>query len=252
MSAVSLWSIPPKNLNLEPDEVHVWRASLNVANSTVEDLLTTLCAAEKQRAERFHFHKDRKHFIVARGLLRIILGRYLDREPSGLSFCYNEYGKPELHSPDGKQLIHFNISHSHELALIAVTQNCDVGVDLEYVRTDFPCEEIAQSCFSPREIAVLHQLPATLKSLVFFTGWTRKEAYVKATGKGLSLPLNQLDVSLLPGEPAKLLNAQWDAQEAERWSLRELIPGSGYVAALATAAGNWQIKCWQDIINLTE
>jgi 4'-phosphopantetheinyl transferase len=242
---MNLWSIPPKHPNLEPDEVHVWRAALDVTNSTVEDLLTTLCTAERQRAGRFHFQKDRKQFIVARALLRIILGRYLAREPSELSFCYNQYGKPELLSADRTQIIHFNLSHARELALIAVAQNCDVGIDLEYIRLDLPWEEMAQSCFSPRERAILHQLPAAMKASVFFTVWTRKEAYIKATGKGLSLPLDQIDVSVMLGEPAQLLNVQWDDREASRWLLQELTPGSGYVAALATAAGDWQIKLWQ-------
>lgn len=245
MTDDAIWAIPPPNLKLKPDEVHIWRASLNVATSRVESLLTTLCAEEQQKAHRFRFSKDQKHFIVARGLLRIILGRYLNKNPSDLSFCYNQYGKPALLSADSTQTISFNVSHSHELALIAVTQNCAIGVDLEYIRPDFPCEQIAQSCFSPTERAVLRQIPAEIKTSVFFTGWTRKEAYIKATGKGLSLPLDQFDVSLIPGEPAKLLNTQWDMSEADRWLLHELNPGSGYIAALAIAAGVWRIKCWQ-------
>ncbi len=243
MTSTTIWSIPPLNLKLKPDEVHIWRASLKVANSTVESLLATLCVEEQQRAERFHFQKDRNHFIVAHGLLRLILSRYLDRKPHDLNFYYNQYGKPALVSASSE--IHFNLSHSHELALIAVTQNRDVGIDLEYIRSDFPCEQIAQSYFSPRERAVLNQIPAALKTEVFFTCWTRKEAYVKATGKGLSLPLDQFDVSLIPGEPAKLLHTQWDTQEAGRWLLQELVPGSGYVATLAVAVGGGQIKCCQ-------
>jgi 4'-phosphopantetheinyl transferase len=124
--------------------------------------------------------KRPKHFIVARGLLRIILGRYLDKKPHDLSFCYNQYGKPALLSADNKETICFNVSHSHELALIAVTQNHDIGVDLEYIRPDVPCEQIAQSCFSPREREVLHQIPAELKTSVFFTGWTRQGSLSKS------------------------------------------------------------------------
>lgn len=240
------WSTPPEDLKLKQNEVHIWRVCLDVTDSTIEYLLPTLCVAERQRAERFHFQKDRKQFVVTRSVLRIILGRYLEREPSALGFCYNQYGKPELASTcDRSQTIRFNLSHSQGLALIAIAHNLDIGIDLEYIRPDVAWEQIAQSYFSPKERDMLHQLPAALKALAFFTVWTRKEAYIKATGKGLSLPLNRFDVSTVPGEPAKLLNVQWDAREAERWSLVELTVGSGYAATLAAGAGNWQIKLWQ-------
>jgi 4'-phosphopantetheinyl transferase len=225
--------------------VHVWRVALDVTDSTVEYLLPTLCVAERQRAERFHFQKDRRQFVVTRAVLRIILGRYLEREPSTLSFCYNQYGKPELTSTsDRSQTIRFNLSHSHGLALIAVAQNLDIGIDIEYIHPNVSWEQIAQSYFSPKERDMLHQLPAALRVLAFFTVWTRKEAYIKATGKGLSLPLDRFDVSVAPGA-AKLLNVQWDEREASRWFLVELTPGSGYAATLAAGAGNWQIKLWQ-------
>lgn len=240
------WSTPSQDLKLKPNEVHVWRISLDVTDSTVEYLLPILCVAERQRAERFRFQKDRKQFVVTRSVLRIILGRYLEREPSTLSFCYNQYGKPELASTsDRNQTIRFNLSHSHGLALIAVAQNLDVGIDLEYIRPNVSWEAIAQSYFSPKERDMLHQLPAALKALAFFTVWTRKEAYIKATGKGLSLPLDRFDVSVVPGEPAKLLSVQGDDREAERWLLMELTIGSGYAATLAAGAGYWQIKLWQ-------
>lgn len=238
------WSTPPQDLRLKPNEVHVWRVCLDVADSTVEYLLPILCVTERQRAERFRFQKDRKQFVVTRSVLRIILGRYLEREPSTLSFCYNQYGKPELASTSDRT-IRFNLSHSHGLALIAVAQNLDIGIDLEYIRPNVSWEQIAQSYFSSKERDMLHQLPVALKTLAFFTVWTRKEAYIKATGKGLSLPLDRFDVSIVPGEPAKLLNVQWDDREAERWLLIELTPGSGYAATLAAGAGNWQLKLWQ-------
>lgn len=239
------WSTPPQDLELKPNEVHVWRVCLDVADSTVESLLPILCVAERQRAERFRFQKDRKQFVVTRSVLRIILGGYLEKEPNALSFCYNQYGKPELASRgDRDRTIRFNLSHSHGLALIAVAQNLDIGIDLEYIRPDVSWEQIAQSYFSTQEREMLRQCPADLKALAFFTVWTRKEAYIKAKGKGLSLPLDRFDVSVVPGA-AKLLNVQGDDREAERWSLVELTPGSGYAATLAAEAGNWQIKLWQ-------
>jgi 4'-phosphopantetheinyl transferase len=139
----------------------------------------------------------------------------------------------------------FNLTHSHQLALYAVTRRREIGVDLEYVRADFADEQIAERFFSPREVAALRTVPENLLKEAFFHCWTRKEAYVKAKGEGLSIPLDQFDVSLAPGEPALLLSTRDDPQEADRWSLQALFPGSGYVAALAVEGRTWRLKCWQ-------
>jgi 4'-phosphopantetheinyl transferase len=198
-----------------------------------------------KRAERFYLQKDREHFIVARGLLRAILSRYLDMKPSQLRFCYNCHGKPFLATTSGRDTLSFNLSHSHGLALCAVTRGRKIGIDLERVRTDFACEQIAERFFSPRENAALHALPSSMRHEAFFTCWTRKEAYIKAKGEGLLLLLDQFDVSLAPGEPATLLNSRWDSQEASRWSLQELILSPGYTAALAVEGHGWRLTCWQ-------
>lgn len=243
--SVNSWSSPPKTLTLSSDEVHVWRASLKQAASCVQSLQQTLSVDEQGRAERFHFQKDREHFIVARGLLRAILSHYLGREPGDLSFCYNQNGKPALGEAHGGDTLRFNLSHSHGIALYAVTQNRDIGVDLEYIRADFPCEQIAERFFSPQENSALRMIPAHMKHQAFFNCWTRKEAYIKATGKGLSIPLDQFDVTLAPGEPAVLLNTKWNSQEACRWSLQELSLSPDYAAAIAFEGSGCQIKCWQ-------
>lgn len=245
MTATDVWSFPPKTLKLERDEVHVWRASLDLEASSIQSLRWTLCVEEQQRAERYHFPKDRDRFIVARGLLRAILSFYLGKKPRDLQFVYNQYGKPALSESDNRETLCFNLSHSRGLALYAVTQNRNLGVDLEHIRTDFPCEEIAERFFSPKENAVLRTLPLDMKHKAFFTCWTRKEAYIKATGKGLTLPLDQFDVSLIPKEPAMLLSIAGNHQAACRWSLQELIPDPDYVAALAVEGAGWQLKCWQ-------
>lgn len=245
MTASGVWSFPPKTLKLERGEVHVWRASLDLEEPSIQSLLRTLCVEEQQRAERFHFQKDCDRFIVARGLLRTLLSRYLDKKPSSLQFVYNQYGKPALSEAYGRNPLCFNLSHSHGLALYAVTQNRNLGVDLEYIRTDFPWEEIAERFFSPKENAVLRTLPLDMKHEAFFTCWTRKEAYIKATGKGLSLPLDQFDVSLIPREPAMLISIAGNQQAACHWSLQELITDPGYVAALAVEGTGWHLKCWQ-------
>lgn len=239
--AADSWTNPPSKIALLQNEVHVWRVVLDVDAATVQYLFSTLCATEKQRAERFYLQLHRDRFIVGRGVLRQILANYLQIQPTEVNFSYNSYGKPRLIIANQEPL-RFNLSHSQELALIAVTQDCDIGVDLEYIRSDFPCEEIAAKFFSKTEFTVLRSLPSHLQTTAFFTCWTRKEAFIKATGKGLSLPLDKFDVSLLPGEPAKLLHTAWDETEAQRWTLQATIPDAGYVGALAVAGKNHNLR----------
>jgi 4'-phosphopantetheinyl transferase len=243
VSFAQLWRLPPPELRLSSAEVHVWRAPLDPAESCVERLQHTLSADELQRAARFHFPRDRRRFIVARGVLRDILGRYLGVPPSVLRFHYSAHGKPTL--ADLEDGLRFNISHSHEMGLFAVTRGREVGVDLEYLRMDIACEEIAEHFFSARERASLRALPVEVKHQAFFNCWTRKEAYIKAHGEGLSLPLDQFDVSLAPAEPAALLATRSDPQEASRWSLQAFTPRSGYAAAVAVEGRGWHLICWQ-------
>jgi 4'-phosphopantetheinyl transferase len=240
-----LWSPPPAGLALSGDDVHVWRASLDLPAARVQCLQHTLTANELNRAERFYFQKDRERFIVARGLLRGILGRYLDMAPDQLRFCYSPHGKPALVGGSGGDVLRFNLSHSHGLALYAITCNRQVGVDLEYIRPIPEAERIAERFFSAQENAVFRALPQNKRLEAFLNCWTRKEAYIKARGEGLSLPLDQFYVSLASGEPTTLLNIIGDPQEATRWALRKLKPGPGYVAALAVEGHGWRLACWQ-------
>lgn len=131
------------------------------------------------------------------------------------------------------------------MALYAITRGREVGIDLEFIRCDLEAEQIAERFFSHSEIATLRALPKHFQKCAFFLGWTRKEAYIKARGEGLSLPLDQFDVSLIPGEPAALLSTQPDSDDAFRWSLQELTLASGYVAALAVEGRGWSLSCWQ-------
>ena len=146
-------------------------------------------------------------------------------------------------------MIRFNLSHSHGVALYAVTRGREVGIDLEYIRSDLEVEQIAERFFSRREIATLRALPIDLRTDAFFLCWTRKETYLKARGEGLSLPLDQFDVSLIPGEPAALLSTHRGSHEALRWSLQELTPAPGYVAALGVEGHGWDLACrqWPDL-----
>ena len=239
------WCSPPDSLTLGQGEVHVWRASLNCTAAQVEILKHTLMTEELRRAERYRFQKDREHFIVARGLLRTILGCYLNTEPHQLRFCYGTHGKPALEVEPGEDTISFNLSHSHELALFAVSRGREVGIDLEYIQAHLADDRIAERFFSPREIELLRGLPKDVQREAFFIFWTRKEAFIKATGEGLSLPLNRFEVSLVPAKPIVLLSANGDHQETFRWSLQPLAAGSGYAAALCVEGHDWRLKGWQ-------
>jgi 4'-phosphopantetheinyl transferase len=210
---------------LGSDEVHVWRASLDQNPPRID----TLAADERARAARFYFEKDRAQFTAARGALRAILGCYLDRAPETLAFSYGPFGKPALAD---EPAIHFSVSHSHGVALYAVTRKCEIGIDLERIRFDLAFAEIAERYFSRAEAAMLRTLPLAVQRDAFFRCWTRKEAYVKARGEGLSLPLDQFDLSSASGEP-------------QGWSLQDLVPAPDYVAALAVAAQGCSLACWQ-------
>jgi 4'-phosphopantetheinyl transferase len=238
------WEVAPVQPRARPDEVHVWRTVLTKTASEVESLRELLSADEQRRAEKFCFNRDRAHFIVARGILREILGRYLRQPPDGLRFSYTAFGKPELHHAEGLETPRFNLTHAGTIALYAVTCGREVGIDIEYMREDIDCEEIAGHFFSRREVEALHALSPDLRTRAFFNCWTRKEAYIKARGEGLSLSLDEFEVSLSSDEPAALLTAR-DPLEVARWSLRELTPAPEYVAALAVEGSDWQLRCWE-------
>ncbi len=229
---------------LTADDVHIWRIALEVDDTLLVCLRGILADDERKRAERFHFEKDRRHFITGRGAMRILLAGYLARGPEEIRLAYSNYGKPRLVDTDNTDNLRFNLTHSHGLALLAVTRGRDIGVDVERLRDmERNGESLAERFFSPREVAVLRSLPPEHRREAFFHCWTRKEAYIKANGKGLSLPLDQFDVSLHPDEPAALLTTHHDPQEARRWSLCSLHPGEGYVGALAVEWHSWQVWC---------
>ncbi|MHB1421672.1 MAG: 4'-phosphopantetheinyl transferase family protein [Gemmataceae bacterium] len=229
---------------LFPEEVHVWRIALELGDALLARLRQMMNEEERRRADRFHFEKDRRHFIAGRGTLRVLLAGYLARRPEEVRFAYSNYGKPRLADESNDSDLRFNLTHSHGLALLAMTHGRDVGIDVEHLRDlENDGQSLAERFFSPRESAVLSSLPPHLRREAFFNCWTRKEAYIKANGKGLSLPLDQFDVSLHPGEAAALLATRHDPDEARRWSMRSLLPGEGYVGALAVEGISWRLWC---------
>ncbi len=239
------WNIPPPNIVLQDNEVHVWRASLNALYADIEALKQLLTDEEVARAERFYFEKGRHGYIVTHGILRILLGRYLDVDPRQLRFGTNSYGKPSVENPARGTQLHFNLSHTHELVVFAFTYLGEVGIDIEYMRTNVEYETLAKHFFSPLENAVLHNLPEDMKQEAFFNCWTRKEAYIKARGMGLSLPLDLFDVSLKPGEPAALLGSRENGQEVARWTFQAMMMPPDYAGALAVEGHGWHAHYWQ-------
>jgi 4'-phosphopantetheinyl transferase len=250
------WPPPPddwvNHLDVVPRElvrnhphksVHVWAASLLVSLEAQREFERSLAPDERERAARFHFPIHRARFIAGRGLLRKLLGNYLGMEPRSLEFSYGPQGKPALRGSEAT--FHFNLAHSEDILLVAITRSGIVGVDVEQVRVLADVEELVARFFSATECAQFGNLPVEQKPLGFFNLWTRKEAWLKATGEGITHLLNQVEVSFLPSEPARLLRLPQAYLNTTSWSLYELAPRPGFVGALAFAGDAPAIHCWR-------
>lgn len=209
------------------DRIHVWSAELDREPSELQRLEATLSQEEKARANRFHFVRDKNRFIVARGVLRELLGGYLHRTPADLEFSYGLHGKPFLSSANASSELCFNLSHSAGLAVYAIATGRNLGIDVEFVRPDYAEEDIARRYFSVQEVSDLRSLPPENKDEGFFHCWTRKEAYLKACGMGLRIPLDSFAVSLSPDRPAEFLSGVDPC-----WHLAAYRPAEGYVGAV--------------------
>jgi 4'-phosphopantetheinyl transferase len=231
-------------LALPKDEVHLWRVDLEAIGDAESHWQEVLSSDELTRAASFHFFRDRQRFVAARACLRIILASYLRMDPGSLSFSYSKREKPSLGAAFGNSNVTFNVSHSGEIALIGITRGREIGIDVEKPRSDSDLEAIARRFFSVHEQSQLAALPLEEKVAAFFRCWTRKEAYIKATGDGLSLPLDQFDVFIGPGESNALVATRPDKLEAGRWLLREVPAGPGYTAALCARGQKWKLHDW--------
>jgi 4'-phosphopantetheinyl transferase len=217
---------------LQSDAAHIWSLALDVSSETQAACFELLSPEERQRAERYRAGRPRTDFIVTRGTLRSLVASYLRMEPQGFSFRFSEHGKPHL---DGPSDLRFNVSHTDGLALLAFVRIRALGVDVEKINAAPDAGKLAERFFSVRERQSLENLSGAELHAAFFRCWTRKEAYVKARGEGLSLPLHQFDVSVAADEAHALLATRPDPSEAGRWMLRDLPVNSGYAAALAVA-----------------
>lgn len=201
-----------------------------------------LDAEERERAARFRFPEHRDAFVAGRAIQRDLLARYAEVEPAEVRYRLAAQGKPELTGLAASSRLRFNFSNTDGLGLLALAVGRELGVDVEPLRPIADGVEIASRFFSAGEVRVLRALDAGVRDEAFLRCWTRKEAYIKAVGGGLSIALDAFDVAFAPGEEARLLRHRHDPGEAQRWTMRGLDPGPGYVGALAVEGDGWTLE----------
>ncbi|HTK76676.1 MAG TPA: thioesterase domain-containing protein [Gemmataceae bacterium] len=228
---------------LAENAVHLWQVRLDGGEERERRFASTLAPEELARAERFHFRIDRQRWVIGRGAVRQVLAGYVGVRPADVRLCYGSQGKPALAGESDRGRVNFNVSHSGELLFLAIAKEREIGVDVERIRPRSDWRELAGRYFAPAEVAALDRVPDAARDRAFFQCWTRKEAYIKAHGLGMSLPLDRFAVSLGPGEPARLVNADHDPTQLGRWTLRDVSPGNDYAAALAVEGSGWDLWC---------
>ena len=239
------WQEPLVCPMLAVDDVHVWIADLDNWSGHNKYYYEVLNDGERSRARRFLRPYDHKHFVAAHGILRTLLGLYLRLDPRTVRFVVGTFGKPAL-DPDIHDVpLRFNISHSKGYALFAFTHRREVGIDIEHTRSIDNMEHIAQRFFSAREAATMLALPVHERERAFYACWTRKEAFIKANGRGLTQTLSSFDVEVAPDKPAALLAIEGAPNEAARWSLRSLQTVPDFHATVAVEGNGWTLSCWR-------
>ncbi len=226
---------------LTATSLHLWRANLNLPTPQLQALERILSTDELIRARRFKFLKHQQHFIAARGMLRQLLGRYLQQAPTEILFHYNEHGKPQLTQTPS---LHFSVSHSHDWVTYAIGLQPLLGVDIERIH-DIAVTDIAQRFFSHTENQQLHHLALSEQRSAFFKLWTCKEAFIKAIGEGMTFPLQNFTIDIL-ANPPHLVNIRDDATAAQSWTLQQFIPADDYIGAVAVKGAVTEWHWWQD------
>ena len=225
------WTPPTSPTVLLSGEIHAWRIDLPDFTGAEPQLRQLLSGDELQRADKYHFEKDRSNFIIRRGVLRMILGSYLDIQPAELNFIYNDFDRPAL---EVDKLIHFNASSSCGMGIVATTLNARIGIDVEFADREFPSMEIAKRYFSNDEIRAIRDLPSGLQTAAFFDCWTKKEAFVKAVGEGMSHPFPNLAIS---SKKPNSFSIAATSDDTKGWSVMSFIPEENFIASIAYEGG---------------
>ncbi len=244
-AAVHAWLPRAQPCHLGDAEAHLWLVDLDLIPERMTDFASILSEDERDRARRFLKQVDAERYASARASLRCILGSYLQLNPRQLRFAYSNFGKPHLADEGHAAPLHFSVAHSAALALFGVGRSHNIGVDLERMRDDVEVIDLAARFFSPREAEILRSLTGARRLEAFFCGWTRKEAYLKARGHGLSYGLDRVEVALEPGEPVVIIGAQDDPDVSKRWTLQHLSPAPGYIGAAAIEAPNMTFQMFR-------
>ena len=236
--ASEMWCPDPGPVDLPGDAVHVWSIGLGLDEDVLNGLRTSLSSDEVERADRFHFPRDSRRYAASRGALRWLLYRYTGVPASEIVFTYGAQGKPTLaescrSAAESHADIQFNVSHAADRALIALVSDSDIGVDVEAARHGIDPAAIAHGYFAPAESKQLLALEPDLQRAAFFRCWTRKEAFIKAVGQGVSFGLHRFEVTLRPDDPPRLVQIDGDGRAASEWTLRDLPTGPGFSAAVA-------------------
>jgi 4'-phosphopantetheinyl transferase len=236
---------PPRTaVPLIDGTVEVVVTRLEAADEAVGSAMPILSGAERRRADRFVYERDRGRYVVARARLRQLLGARLAVRPESVELVCGAYGKPALAPRFADSRLRFNLSHRDDVAVYAFASESEVGVDVEAVRALRDAGDLAARFFSPRENEAYRALDPRDRPLGFFNCWTRKEAFVKALGEGLSYPLHRFDVSLAPGEPARILHVADAPGRHHGWRMEGFSPAAGFVAAVVTRNARWGASVW--------
>jgi len=239
------WKNPPGGLQIFPNELHIWKADVPSFSFSLDLFAAWLSVEERQRWQRYLAADVRQRFLTARGLLRGILSIYTSHNPAEIQFAVSPQGKPYLGFP-GQAGLEFSLSHSSAIVLVAVTRGLSVGIDVETMQQEIDLDLISSKYFSPLENQSIRSLPQALQKQAFFNCWTRKEAYLKGLGVGLTAPLQDFSVSVAPHEPVRLINPLPGDCEDGAWQLFAIEPETGYAAAAAVrSTQNFGLFYWQ-------
>ena len=219
-----------QQLSLPSDHLHIWSVCKNAHEDRLATYWDLLDATEKSRALKYRFQKDRSCFIIARGVLRLLIGNYLESAPDQIEFQFGYNGKPFVLN---NRALQFNISHSGDTILLGFIQEHTIGIDVEYTKRKVDVKKIAKLFFSEEEVISLFALDQTYHTQAFYNCWTRKEAFIKAMGSGLAFPLDQFVVSLDSTKEATLIDTKWDKKEKEKWMLHAIEPSKDYIGAVS-------------------